>query len=60
MTTRTVQDLLSDRRANCLEAHRSADAMTKAMCMAYVATIDAELDRRRIAEGRKPLGQVEP
>ncbi len=46
MTTTTTQDLLAERRYNIQEA-RGGCKMTKAMCMAHVAVIDAELSRRR-------------
>lgn len=52
MTNRTTQDLLAERRANVLEGMRSRDEMTQAMTEGHVAMIDAELQRRRDAEGR--------
>lgn len=46
MKTRTTQDLLAERRANINEARHERDKTAKAMLMAHVATIDAELASR--------------
>lgn len=44
---RSTQDLLAERRANCLEQHRESDATARAMLQHHIDTIDRELARRR-------------
>lgn len=44
---RTAQQLLEERRQNCLEAARETDEIAKAMLLFHVQTIDDELERRR-------------
>lgn len=49
MTTRTIQDLLAERRANVIEAHRSSDPVAKATLLAHVAVLDVEIATLRDA-----------
>lgn len=46
MNDRTLQDLLAERRANVKEWMHETDPMARAMLVAHVAEIDAELERR--------------
>jgi hypothetical protein len=53
MTNRTAQDLLAERRANVVEARNlfnESDETARAMLLAHVARIDAELARREAVE----------
>ncbi len=54
MKDRTLQDLLAERRANVLESMTESDPTAKAMLLAHVSTIDAELARRHAAREEEP------
>lgn len=44
---RSIQDLLAERRANCLEQHRESDATARALLQYHIDTIDREIARRK-------------
>lgn len=46
-TERSIQDLLAERRANCMEQSRERDKTARAMLQHHIDTIDRELARRR-------------
>ena len=49
MSERSLQDLLTERRLLVMERERDTDRSARALLAYYIASIDAELRRRREA-----------